>query len=80
MYRWARALPPPRQRAMRHPIDDVDFERRTLIIRDVKHPRKSVGNDQKVPLRPATWKLLERTPRVDERTPALQIGQRVGRV
>ncbi len=30
--------------------DDIDFEKRTVIIRDRKHPRAKKGNDQTVPL------------------------------
>ncbi len=46
---------------------DVDYKRKTVLIRNVKHPRKKVGNDQIVPLLEDAFKLLEMIPKVDER-------------
>lgn len=67
MYQWALALPRRVGELCRIRWADVNFGKRTLVIRNVKHPRKKVGNDQEVPLLPAAWELLERTPRVNER-------------
>jgi integrase len=39
-------------------LDDVDAEKRTVIIRDRKDPRKKEGNHQTVPLLPAAWALV----------------------
>jgi integrase len=66
MYQWALALP-------RRPIElckmrwaDVDRDARTILLRGVKHPRRG-DIDQVVPLLPAAWELLQRTPAVGER-------------
>jgi integrase len=67
MYQWALALPRRVSELCRVTWADVNTKTRTLIIRDVKHPRKKIGNDQEVPLLPAAWELLERTPRTDAR-------------
>jgi integrase len=40
-------------------FDDLDIEKRTIIIRDRKDPRKKAGNNQKVPLLPAAWAIVE---------------------
>lgn len=40
-------------------VEDVDRERRTVIIRDRKDPQKKAGNDQTVPLLPDAWAILE---------------------
>lgn len=40
-------------------VEDVDREKRTVIIRDRKDPRRKAGNDQRVPLLPDAWKLVE---------------------
>ena len=39
---------------------DVDFDRGTLLIRDRKDPKQKVGNDQLIPLLPATREALLR--------------------
>ena len=39
---------------------DVDFDRSTLLIRDRKDPKQKVGNDQLIPLLPATREALLR--------------------
>ena len=44
---------------------DVDAEKRMVLVRDRKDPRKKAGNDQWVPLLPDAWALLQRQPRVD---------------
>lgn len=46
---------------------DINPKRRTLTIRDVKHPRKKMGNDQVVPLVQEAWDLLEEIPKLDAR-------------
>jgi integrase len=40
-------------------LEDVDRQNRTVIIRDRKDPRRKAGNDQKVPLLPDAWALVE---------------------
>lgn len=40
-------------------IEDVNVEKRTVIIRDRKDPRKKEGNHQTVPLLPAAWAIVE---------------------
>lgn len=42
---------------------DVDAEKKLVLIRDRKDPRKKTGNDQWVPLLPAAWTLVQRQPR-----------------
>lgn len=39
---------------------DVDEKKRLVMIRDRKHPRKKVGNDEWVPLLGSAWDLLQR--------------------
>lgn len=39
---------------------DVDEKKRLVMIRDRKHPRKKVGNDEWVPLLADAWPLLQR--------------------
>lgn len=46
---------------------DVDFEKRTVIIRDRKHPTKKKGNHQKVALLVDAWAILMAQPRTDGR-------------
>ncbi|MGJ9417678.1 tyrosine-type recombinase/integrase [Massilia sp. CMS3.1] len=46
---------------------DVDFDKRTVIIRDRKHPTKKKGNHQKVPLLPQAWAILNRQPRTSDK-------------
>lgn len=40
-------------------VEDVDREAHTVVIRDRKDPRNKHGNDQKVPLLPDAWALVE---------------------
>lgn len=40
-------------------LEDVNEEKRTVIIRDRKDPRRKEGNHQTVPLLPAAWALVE---------------------
>jgi integrase len=40
-------------------VEDINVEKRTVIIRDRKDPRKKEGNDQTVPLLPAAWTIIE---------------------
>lgn len=67
MYHWALALPRRVGELCRMTWDDVNHSARTIIIRDAKDPRKKIGNDQEVPLLPAAWELLKRTPKIDAR-------------
>jgi integrase len=45
---------------------DVDFDKKTVIIRDRKHPKKKKGNHQKVPLLPDAMKVLKAQPRIHD--------------
>jgi integrase len=40
-------------------LEDVDREKRTVLIRDRKDPRNKVGNNQRVPLLPDAWNLIQ---------------------
>jgi integrase len=44
---------------------DVDHERKLVIIRDRKDPRKKAGNDQLVPLLGDAWTVANAQPRGD---------------
>jgi integrase len=46
-------------------IDDIDREKKTVIIRDRKDPKNKQGNHQTVPLLPAAWAIVE--PRLEGR-------------
>lgn len=46
---------------------DIDEERRMVLVRDRKHPRKKRGNHQWVPLLGDTLQLLLRQPRTEDR-------------
>lgn len=39
-------------------IEDLDFENKTVIIRDRKHPTEKEYNDQTVPLLPKAWEIV----------------------
>lgn len=39
-------------------IEDIDFDERTVIIRDRKDPTRKAGNDQVVPVLPQAWAML----------------------
>lgn len=41
---------------------DVDHDKRLVLIRDRKDPRKKAGNDQWVPLLPDAWEVVQRQP------------------
>lgn len=40
---------------------DIDHDARTVLIRDRKHPRKKIGNDQIVPLLGRTYEIVRRS-------------------
>lgn len=42
---------------------DVDEKKKLIMIRDRKHPRKKIGNDEWIPLLGATWELMQRQSR-----------------
>jgi integrase len=65
VYRLALALPRRAGELTRLAWKDVNPKKRTIWIRDVKHPRKKVGNDQEVPLLGPAWDLLEEIPKLD---------------
>lgn len=59
-------------------VEDVDRERRTVIIRDRKDPEKKQGNDQTVPLLADAWALVE--PLLADRTEGSIFGVRAASV
>jgi integrase len=44
---------------------DVDATKRLVLVRDRKHPRRKLGNDEWIPLLGDAWPLLQRQPRGD---------------
>lgn len=45
---------------------DVDEGKRLVLVRNRKHPRRKVGNDEWIPLLGEAWPLLQRQPRSGE--------------
>lgn len=46
---------------------DLDAEKKLVLVRDRKDPRKKQGNDQWVPLLGEAWEIVQRQPREGER-------------
>lgn len=46
--------------------EDVDEQRKTVIVRNRKDPRRKAGNDQEVPLLGDAWAIVQRQPRVGD--------------
>lgn len=67
VYKMALALPRRAGELTRIRWADVDYKRRTILIRDVKHPRQKIGNNQTVPLLGQAFTLLDQIPKLDER-------------
>lgn len=67
VYRMAIALPRRASELTRMTWADVDFKRKTVTIRDVKHPRQKIGNDQVVPLLGQAFTLLDEIPKLEAR-------------
>lgn len=55
-------------------VEDVDRERKTVVIRDRKDPRNKQGNDQTVPLLPDAWAIV--SPLIEGRTAGSVFGVR----
>jgi integrase len=53
---------------------DVDRDRRLILVRDRKDPRKKKGNDQWLPLLADAWAVLERQTRGQAEDPIFPIG------
>lgn len=66
VYKMAIALPRRAGELTRIRWADVDYKRKTVVIRDVKHPRKKIGNDQTVPLLGPAFTLLDQIPKLGE--------------
>lgn len=66
VYKMALALPRRAGELTRLRWADVDYKRKTVLIRDVKHPRKKIGNDQTIPLLGEAFTLLEQIPKLGE--------------
>lgn len=45
---------------------DVDAEKRLVLVRDRKDPRRKTGNDQWVPLLGGAWDIVQAQPRADD--------------
>ncbi|NNA43820.1 site-specific integrase [Pseudomonas lactis] len=41
-------------------IEDLNYDNKTVIIRDRKHPDEKMGNDETVPLLPSAWEIVEK--------------------
>ncbi len=67
VYKFALAFPRSAGEITRIKWADVDWKKRTVIIRDVKDPKKKLGNDQVVPLLGEAWTILELMPKVEAR-------------
>lgn len=59
-------------------VEDVDRDRRTVVIRDRKDPRNKAGNDQVVPLLPDAWAII--APLIKGRTEGSIFGVRTASV
>lgn len=66
VYKFAIALPRRAGELTRLRWADVDFKRKTVVVRDVKHPRRKLGNDQVVPLLGEAFTLLDQIPKLGE--------------
>lgn len=66
VYKMAIALPRRAGELTRIRWADVDYKRKTLLIRDVKHPRQKIGNNQTVPLLGPAFTLLDQIPKLGE--------------
>lgn len=62
VYRLALALPRRASELTRIAWADLDADKKTVLIRDVKHPRRKVGNNQVVPLLGPAWDLVQSAP------------------
>lgn len=47
--------------------DDIDWERRTYLVRDLKHPTKKLGNHKTFPLTDDLAAIVKAQPRTDDR-------------
>lgn len=47
--------------------DDIDHQKKMVLIRNRKDPRKKTGNDQWIPLLGQSWDLMMRQPKTDTR-------------
>lgn len=47
--------------------NELDIDRRTILIRDRKHPRKKFGNDQRIPLLRGSFEILVSLPKRGDR-------------
>ncbi len=54
---------------------DVDEQKRLVLVRDRKDPRKKVGNDQWVPLLGQDWTILQRQPVIADEPRIFPIGE-----
>lgn len=45
---------------------DIDEKKKLVIIRDRKHPRNKIGNDEAVPLLKEAWAIVQRQPKSED--------------
>ena len=45
--------------------DDIDAEKRTVLIRDRKDPQRKMGNHQRVPLLEEAWSIVQAQPKIE---------------
>jgi integrase len=67
LYRFALAFPRRLGELGRLEWRTIDPKKRTIVIPQVKHPKKKEFNDQVVPLLQPAWDLLEQIPKLDAR-------------
>lgn len=67
VYKMAIAFPRRASELTRITWSDIDHARNTILIRDVKHPKRKIGNNQTVPLLKPVQELLEQIPKLDDR-------------
>jgi integrase len=54
---------------------DLDQEKRLVLVRNRKDPRRKAGNDQWVPLLGTAWEIVQRQPRQDDESRIFPIGE-----
>lgn len=67
VYKFAIAFPRRASELTRIMWSDIDEARKTILIRDVKHPKRKIGNNQTVPLLTPALELLKQIPKLDDR-------------
>ena len=66
VYKFALAFPRRAGEITRIRWADLDLKRRTVLIRDVKHPKRKIGNHQLVPLLGDAFTIVQEMPKLGE--------------